>query len=57
LQYDFERRRRDLGGDREEEFGAFAEFGFDPHLALHQGDQTLGDGETEACSTVFLRRG
>lgn len=45
LQDGFETTRwRDLAGDGEVEVGSLSWLAVDPHLALHERDETFGDG-------------
>lgn len=42
-QHDFQRHGTDLRGDGEEEFRTVADFGFDPHVALHERHESFGN--------------
>ena len=48
-------RDANLGLDGEEELRALPELRLDPHASIHERDETLGDGETETGTAVFLQ--
>lgn len=45
----------DLRRDGEEELTALRHLRLDPHVALHERDESLGDGETQPGTAVLLQ--
>jgi hypothetical protein len=54
LQCDLQRTLGNLRCDREEELASLRDFTLDPHVALHEVDEALGDGKAQTGSPIFL---
>jgi hypothetical protein len=54
LQRDLQRTLGNLRCDREEELASLRDLALDPHVALHEVDEALGNGKAQTGSPIFL---